>query len=121
MLLNLAAESHDLFANSTTEQKRQLVNFVFANLELKGTTLCYTLKKSFDQMLNLTDCKLWRAPEHAVRTFYKIGQASSTLEKWRARQDSNLRPLPPEGSALSTELRAPSQQVKSEYGFIRLQ
>ena len=24
----------------------------------------------------------------------------------RARQDSNLRPLPPEGSALSTELRA---------------
>lgn len=59
-LLNLAAESHDLFANSTTEQKRQLINFVFANLELKGTTLCYSLKKPLDQMLNLTDCKLWR-------------------------------------------------------------
>jgi hypothetical protein len=32
--------------------------------------------------------------------------------KWeRARQDSNLRPLPPEGSALSTELRAPAGRV----------
>ncbi len=62
-LLNLAVESYDLFANSTIEQKRQLINFVFANLELKGPRLCYTLKKPFDQMLNLTDCKLWRARE----------------------------------------------------------
>jgi hypothetical protein len=27
------------------------------------------------------------------------------VKSWRTRQDSNLRPLPPEGSALSTELR----------------
>ena len=60
-LLDLAAESHDLFKSSNTAQKRQLVNFVFANLELDAGKLRYTLKKPFDQMLGLTDCKLWRA------------------------------------------------------------
>lgn len=33
----------------------------------------------------------------------------SFVRKWRTRQDSNLWPLPPEGSALSTELRVPSK------------
>lgn len=60
-MLNLAAESHSLFKSSTTAQKRQLVNLVFANLRLKGATLCYELKKPFDRMLNLTNCMEWRA------------------------------------------------------------
>ena len=34
----------------------------------------------------------------------------------RARQDSNLRLLPPEGSALSTELRAPAAHHRSRAG-----
>lgn len=60
-LLNLAAESHDLFKSSTTAQKRQLINSVFANLQLKGPTLCYELKNPFNRMLNLTNCQQWRA------------------------------------------------------------
>ena len=81
-LLDIAAEAYDLFKNSTVDEKRRLINFMFANLELKGTTLCYSLKKPFDQMVNLTNC-----------------------QEWRTRKDSNLRHLAPETSALSPELR----------------
>ena len=62
-LLDFISGAGKKFKNSTTEQKRYLINFIFANLELKGTTLCYYLKKPFDQMLDLTDCKLWRTRE----------------------------------------------------------
>lgn len=62
-ILSIAAEAHDLFKSSTVEEKSRLINFLFANLELKGTTLCYSLRKPFDSMLGLTDCKLWRARE----------------------------------------------------------
>ncbi len=68
-MLNLAAEAHDLFTSSTTAQKRQLVNLVFANLELDGGKLRFSLKKPFDRMQNLTNC-----------------------QEWRPREDSNLRP-----------------------------
>jgi len=66
-LLGFIAGADKKFKNSTTEQKRQLINFVFANLELKGPRLCYTLKKPFDQMLNLTDCQEWRAISYFPR------------------------------------------------------
>lgn len=67
-LLEIATRAHDHFQCSSTEQKRKLVNFVFANLQLKGTTLCYTLKKPFDQMLNLTTCQQWRDLVDSLRT-----------------------------------------------------
>lgn len=57
-ILSIAAEAHDLFKSSTIPEKRRLINFLFANLELKGTTLCYSLRKPFDSMLGLTDCDL---------------------------------------------------------------
>ncbi len=59
-LLEIATKANKHFQNSTPEQKRELVNFVFANLELKGAKLCFTLKKPFNQMLNLTTCQQWR-------------------------------------------------------------
>jgi hypothetical protein len=43
----------------------------------------------------------WSGRSEARFSLYQRGCAV------RARQDSNLRLLPPEGSALSTELRAP--------------
>ncbi len=39
-------------------------------------------------------------PTHWSQYYYH--RSSSAGTKWRARQDSNLRPLPPEGSALSS-------------------
>lgn len=60
-LLNIAANAYEIFQSSPIEQKRKLINFVFANLELKGTTLCYSLKTPFDMMGNLTTCQEWLA------------------------------------------------------------
>lgn len=80
-LISLASEAHDLFKGSNTAQKRKLINDVFLNLSLKGTTLCYTLKKPFDQFVKCTD-----------------------LNKWQGRQDLNLRPMVLETIALPTEL-----------------
>jgi len=41
-LVALASGAHDLFKGSTAEEKRKLINFVFANLELKGSKLPYS-------------------------------------------------------------------------------
>lgn len=80
-MLNLLAflrNAGGKFKGATVAQKRYLINFVFSNLELDGENLRYSLKKPFDQMLDLTDMK-----------------------KWRALEDSNLWPLAPETNALS--------------------
>ena len=59
-LLTLASEAETMWKGSTIAQKRELLNFVFANLELKGSTLCYTLRKPFDSFLGGTSCPEWR-------------------------------------------------------------
>ncbi len=81
--LYLMSDAYDLFMGSTTEQKRRLINFMFANLELKGTTLCYKMKKPFDLFLECT-----------------------SEEEWCALEDSNLWPLVPETNALTPFIRA---------------
>ncbi len=76
-IITLAARAKELFVGSNTHTKRGILNCVFSNLSLNGATLCYSLKKPFDMMV---DC-----PDYT---------------KWSEREDLNLRPLPPEGSAL---------------------
>lgn len=46
----------------------------------------------------------WRDP--AAGRGQGMGVRILVVKKWCAREDSNLRPLPPQGSALSPELRA---------------
>ncbi len=60
LLLNLTHEAPQLWAGSTITQKRELLNFLFANLTLKGATLCYELRKPFDSMFAGDDCPKWR-------------------------------------------------------------
>jgi DNA repair exonuclease SbcCD ATPase subunit len=49
-LLTLASEAEPImWKGSTIAQKRELLNFVFANLKLEGSTLCYILRKPFRQ------------------------------------------------------------------------
>lgn len=81
-MVEVAYGAHDAFMRGTAEQKKRLMNFVMSHMELKGSTLCYRLKKPFDSFINCSD-----------------------LKEWRTRQESNLRHLAPETSALSTELR----------------
>jgi site-specific DNA recombinase len=59
-LLTLTHKAPELWAGSTISQKRELLNFLFANLKLKGATLCYELRKPFDDFLDGTDCPKWR-------------------------------------------------------------
>ena len=60
MLLNLMYEGPRIFKGSTISQKRELLNFLFANLTLKGATLCYTLRSPFCDFLNGPDNQNWR-------------------------------------------------------------
>lgn len=67
-LLTIASDSDKIWLGSTISEKRELLNFVFANLQLKGATLCYELRKPFDKMLNQADCIKWRRVVNTFRT-----------------------------------------------------
>ena len=70
-LLNLASRAYQLFESSKVEQKRQLINFLLSNLKLRGKTLEFELKKPFDVLVNLQNCKNrsnWLAIANKVRT-----------------------------------------------------
>lgn len=58
-LITLASRAYDLFESSTIDEKRQLIGYVFSNLELKGTTICYSLKKPFNLFADLVNRKEW--------------------------------------------------------------
>ncbi|MBE2190547.1 MAG: hypothetical protein IAE63_00020 [Alphaproteobacteria bacterium] len=59
-LVSLASEAYDLFKGSNIEKKRVLINHVFSNLILKGGSLCYSLRKPFDQFVKCTDLNKWQ-------------------------------------------------------------
>ncbi len=78
-LVEMASGAAEAFKGSTTEGKRKLLNFVFSNLELKGGKLDFKLRPPFDMFVKCTK-----------------------IEEWCTRLDSNQRPLPSEGNALSS-------------------
>ena len=47
-VLSLASRARDIFEGSEVEEKRQLLNFVFQNLELKEKKLYVTLREPFN-------------------------------------------------------------------------
>ena len=50
-ILNLAQRVEKVFEGSEEAEKRQLLNFLLQNLELKGRKLIYKLKTPFDTVL----------------------------------------------------------------------
>ena len=52
-LLDICSRAYELFESSKVEQKRQIINFVLTNLQLRGKKLEYTLKKPFDVLVSL--------------------------------------------------------------------
>ncbi len=58
-MILLASKAAEIFDRSETEEKRQLIGYVFSNLELKGSTLSYSLKKPFNLLVDLASCKEW--------------------------------------------------------------
>ena len=55
----LANKASELFESSKIAEKRELINFVFSNLSLRGKKLEYALRKPFDMFLNKTDRLEW--------------------------------------------------------------
>ena len=55
----LASRLHDIFLVSKNCEKREIINFVFSKLELKGKTLGYSLRKPFDLIVDLSKCDTW--------------------------------------------------------------
>ena len=58
-LISLASRAAEIFARSKTEQKRQLIAFVFSNLKLKGKKLEFSLRSPFDLMVNRRTYASW--------------------------------------------------------------
>jgi len=55
-ILNLAKRAREIFESSEPQEKRQFLNFILQNLELKGKNLQYKLKAPFDTMLLTNNC-----------------------------------------------------------------
>jgi hypothetical protein len=67
-LVSMLSDSHRLFLASTIEKKRELINLVFSNLTLEGTSLCYTLRKPFDDFAKCQTNEEWRRLVDKIRT-----------------------------------------------------
>lgn len=59
MVLNLAKNAYNIFQSSEVSKKRQLLNFLVQNPQLKGKKLVFTLKKPFDTILEANRCSNW--------------------------------------------------------------
>ena len=58
-LISLASHAAELFERSKTEQKRQLLAFVFSNLKLRGKKLEFSLRSPFDLMVDRASYSSW--------------------------------------------------------------
>ena len=67
-LISVASRAAELFERSKTEQKRELLAFMFSNLRLRGKTLEFSLRSPFDLMVNRVDHSSWLAFLYTVRT-----------------------------------------------------
>jgi hypothetical protein len=67
-LISLASRAAELFERSKTEQKRQLLAFVFSNLWLRGKKLEYSMRSPFNLMVNRSGYSSWLAFLNTVRT-----------------------------------------------------
>ncbi len=55
-VLNLTKRAYEIFESSEVNEKRQLLNFLLQNLQLRGKKLEFTLKKPFDAILEANKC-----------------------------------------------------------------
>ena len=78
-LLDVASRVNSLYQSSRIDKKRKILSFVFSNFFLNDSKLSYDIKKPFELFLKRSDCLL----------------------NWAA-VDSNHRPHPYQGCALTT-------------------
>lgn len=69
-MVELTARAHECFLRANIEQKRKLLTLIFANFEMQGGNLRYTLRKPFDVLAELPQSENWRALVDRLRTEY---------------------------------------------------
>jgi len=70
-VLSLAQRALEIFRNSEIMEKRQLLNFLLQNPQLKGKELVFTLKAPFDRVLEANRCVEMLRSLAEVRTLPK--------------------------------------------------
>ena len=78
-VVKIGGNAYEHFQLSNVEGKRRLVNLVFSTVKLKGRKLEYALRSPFNDFIKVEE-----------------------MGEWRTRHDSNVRPSPSEGDALSS-------------------
>lgn len=58
-VISVASRAATLFERSKTEQKRELMGFVFSNLRLRGEKLEFSLRSPFDLTVGRQDHSGW--------------------------------------------------------------
>ena len=64
----LASKAYSIFKSSKIPEKRNLLAFMFSNLQLKGENLEFSLKKPFSFMVNLMEDSTWLPKGFYLRT-----------------------------------------------------
>ena len=58
-LISLASRAYEIFESSKTNEKRQLIAFMFSNLRMNGSKLLFDLKQPFNLMMNVNSHHEW--------------------------------------------------------------
>lgn len=68
LVLKLASHARELFESSEVDEKRQLLNFVFQNLQLRDLSLSIQVHEPFNMMMDYKSCPTnWRWRESNSR------------------------------------------------------
>ena len=68
MVLNLAARARAIFESSEVDEKRELLNLVFQNLQLKSKKVLAQVCEPFNMMMDYKSCSTnWRWRESNSR------------------------------------------------------
>jgi site-specific DNA recombinase len=78
-LISVASRAAELFEGSKTEQKRELLAFVFSNLRLRGKTLEFSLRSPFDLMTNRVDYASWQPRTRSNDWFSSITTTTCSI------------------------------------------
>ena len=58
-IIEIAGNPSFFMQSSKIHEKRALLNLLFSNSTINGKSLCFSLKKPFDLLLNQRDCSMW--------------------------------------------------------------
>jgi len=67
-IINIAANARDEFRCSSMEQKRELLKFVYSNIQMRGKKLKLTMAKPFDLIAECNETGEWRSLLDVIRT-----------------------------------------------------